>query len=135
MTIEIQDRKRVLFVDDERLITDTLVAIFSQCGYETKGVYSAEQALAAFGDWRPDLAVIDVVLPGMGGVDLAVRIKAGWPECQISLFSGHAAAAELIESATSAGHIFDVIAKPIHPTELLELTERLLGKPLVSPES
>jgi hypothetical protein len=46
-------QKRVLIVDDERVITDTLVMIFSQEGYESKGVYSAEQALLAMDDWLP----------------------------------------------------------------------------------
>ena len=132
LTIDIQHGKRVLFVDDERVITDTLVTIFSQSGYEAKGVYSAEQALALLEDWHPELVVIDVLLPAMNGIDLAIRIKSEWPQCHISLFSGQAATADLLESATKSGHTFGVLAKPVHPSELLEIAGRLLGEQPIS---
>ena len=121
-------QKRVLIVDDERVITDTLVTIFSQQGYESKGVYSAEQALLAMENWRPALVIIDVVLPAMNGIDLAIRIKSQWPECYVSLFSGEAATCDLLDAAGRNGHRFDVVAKPVHPSELLGMAGRLLHK-------
>jgi CheY-like chemotaxis protein len=130
--VEFGKQKRVLIVDDEWVITDTLVTIFSQRGYETKGVYSAEQALAFLEDWHPDFVVIDVLLPAMNGIDLAIRIRSQWPECHTSLFSGQAATADLLELATKSGHTFDVLAKPVHPSELLEMARQLLGEPRTS---
>jgi CheY-like chemotaxis protein len=132
LSVTIDKRRRVLIVDDERVITDTLVTIFSQRGYETKGVYSAEQALAFLEDWHPDWVVIDVLLPAMSGIDLAIRIRSQWPECHTTLFSGQAATADLLELAIKSGHRFEVLAKPVHPSELLEIAGRLLGKPPAS---
>ena len=120
-----------MIVDDERVITDTLVTIFSQRGYEAKGVYSAEQALAFLEDWHPDLAVINVLLPAMNGIDLAIRIRSQWPECHTSLFSGQAATADLLELATKSGHTFEVLAKPVHPSELLEMAGDYLASHLL----
>ena len=130
--VELGKQKRVLIVDDARLITDTLVTIFSQGGYESKGVYSAEQALLVMEDWLPALVIIDVLLPAMNGIDLAVRIKSQWPECHLSLFSGQAATGDLLETAMRNGHRFDVVAKPVHPSELLGMAGRLLHEELGS---
>jgi CheY-like chemotaxis protein len=130
LAAEIEKRRRVLIVDDERVITDTLVTIFSQSGYEVKGAYSSEQALASLEDWHPDLAIIDVLLPAMNGIDLAIRIKPEWPHCHITLFSGQAATSDLLDLALKNGHTFDVLAKPVHPSELLEMAGRLLGNHL-----
>lgn len=117
---QMHQSQRVLIVDDERTITDTLVTIFSGRGYETRGVYSAEEARKVILDWPPDLAIIDVRLPGMNGVDLAILLKAEHPSCRLTLFSGHTSTAELLEFAESQGHHFDIVAKPIHPEELLD---------------
>jgi CheY-like chemotaxis protein len=83
-------------------------------------------------DWHPDLVVIDVLLPAMNGIDLAIRIKSEWPQCHISLFSGQTATADLLESAMKSGHTFGVLAKPVHPSELLEIVGRVLGEPPIS---
>jgi DNA-binding NtrC family response regulator len=118
MSLEIPT-KRVLIVDDEHVITDTLVTIFCNAGYEAGGVYSAEEALSLIDYWRPQMAVIDIQLPGMNGVDLAIFMKAQCPECNLVLFSGHGGAAELVGAAAQGGHPFNVLGKPVHPSELL----------------
>jgi CheY-like chemotaxis protein len=64
-------KKRVLIVDDEHIIADTLVAIFSGAGYESRAAYSAEGALGLIPSWPPQLAIVDVILPGMNGIDFA----------------------------------------------------------------
>jgi CheY-like chemotaxis protein len=118
---ESADTTRLLIVDDERVIADTLATIFTHAGYETRPAYSAEEALALIEEWVPHLALIDVVLPGMNGIDLAIRLKAEVPNCRLTLFSGQAAAADLLDHARRDGHSLDIIPKPIHPTELLNL--------------
>jgi DNA-binding response OmpR family regulator len=130
--MESEKSRRVLIVDDERVITDTLVVIFGQSGYEAKGAYSTEEALSLMEEWHPELAIIDVMLPAMNGIDLAIRVRAEWPECHISLFSGQAATSDLLSDAINKGHQFDILAKPVHPSELLGMVGRLLGEPPIS---
>lgn len=113
------DHKRLLIVDDEKTITDSLVRIFSVAGYETRCAYSAEEARALLAEWTPDLAILDVCLPLMNGIDLAILLKAEYPECRLVLFSGNADTEELLQMAVRRGHTFDLFAKPVHPTELL----------------
>jgi CheY-like chemotaxis protein len=120
------EQKRVLIVDDERLIADTLAIIFSNNGYAARAVYSAEQALELISDWPPDLAIIDVQLPSMNGVDLAIRLRVEYPDCKLWLFSGRASTGDLLELAHQKGHPFEIIAKPAPPDDLLAQAFRLL---------
>ena len=70
-----QQKKRVLIVDDERVIADSLAIIFANEGYDARAVYSAEQALQLFSEWVPNLAILDVRRPGMNGIELAIQLK------------------------------------------------------------
>jgi DNA-binding NtrC family response regulator len=112
--------QRLLIVDDERVITNSLSTIFSMRGYETRGVYSAEAARALIEGWPPDLAIVDVVLPGMNGIQFAILLKAEFPNCRLMLFSGQPSASELLEFTNDEGHQFEILAKPVSPELLLE---------------
>ncbi|MGA2534829.1 MAG: response regulator [Terracidiphilus sp.] len=125
MTLGSHNETRVLVVDDERVIADTTAAVFASAGFTSRAVYSAEEALEVVPLWVPHLAVIDVKLPGMSGIDLAIRLKAEYPACKLSLFSGYMDTADMLESAMQAGHLFNMLAKPIHPIELLKLATDL----------
>ena len=119
------EKRRVLIVDDERVIADTLVAIFSNAGYESRAVYSAEGALELIPSWPPHFAIIDVILPGMNGIDFAILLKAISPDCVVQLFSGQIDTASLLEAAQQAGLGFQLLAKPVHPSEFLALASAL----------
>jgi DNA-binding NtrC family response regulator len=77
--------------------------------------------------WQPQAAILDVCLPVMNGIDLAILLTRLCPECRVSLFSGHSATADLLEAAQQNGHTFEVMAKPVHPDVLLRMTAQLLG--------
>lgn len=124
------ERLKVLIIDDERAIADTLAMVFSKSGYDARGVYSAEEALALIPAWTPHLAIIDVYLPAMNGIDLAIRLEAEYPQCRVSLFSGEPGTDEML---TASGQPFEVIAKPISPSEMLAIASRLLD-PAAEPE-
>ena len=111
--------KRVLVVDDEQVIADTLTTIFRNAGYEAVAAYDGLSALSQCASFRPDLVISDVVMPGMNGVELAIEIRQTSPTCQILLFSGQAATANLLEEAQQRGYDFELLAKPVHPKELL----------------
>jgi DNA-binding response OmpR family regulator len=124
-------RARILIIEDEHIVLKTLAIIFSKAGYETRGVESAEAALELLETekWIPQLAILDVHLPGMNGIKLAITLKARYPEVRVSLFSGRAATTDLVNEARLQGHVFDdVIAKPVHPTVFLDLVSSLLSE-------
>jgi DNA-binding NtrC family response regulator len=115
--------KRILVVEDERVIAETLMKILSAAGYDARASHSAEDALAMLEEaaWSPDFSIIDVSLPGMNGIELAIRFKTEQPNWRLTLFSGQSSTSELLEKAQQDGQHFDVLAKPVHPSELLAL--------------
>jgi CheY-like chemotaxis protein len=119
-------RPKVLIVEDERVTADTFVAIFSSAGYEARSVYSAEGAIDVAAGWSPDLAVVDVILPKMNGVDLAIALKEQLPSCRILLLSGQMATHDLLDKARTKGHTFPIAAKPTHPKSILKAASDLL---------
>jgi DNA-binding NtrC family response regulator len=123
----IAGRRKILIVDDERTIADTLALIFSSNGYEARTSYSAEQALEMLEEWRPDAAIIDVVLPGMNGIEFAIFLKASYQACQFLLFSGQPGTSDLLEEARRKGHLFEILAKPLHPSFMLATVSDMLS--------
>jgi CheY-like chemotaxis protein len=112
-------KRKVLVADDEQVIANTLAIILNQAGFEARAVYSGEKAVEALDDFQPDMLITDVIMTGMTGIEAAIATQAKLPSCKILLFSGQAATADLLEKARQDGHEFEILAKPVHPTDLL----------------
>ena len=136
ISLEEVDRKRlnaipdrlhpvILVVDDEAVIADTLAAILRRQNYSVLVAYDAESAFDLVRVIPPELLISDVVMPGMSGVELAIKVKNSVPDCKVLLFSGQSRSLNLLADAHAAGHAFVLLDKPIHPTDLLEQITRL----------
>jgi DNA-binding NtrC family response regulator len=91
---------RVLVVDDERVIADTLTTILSARGYRARAAYDAEQAIALAAEFLPQALVVDVLMPGMDGHELSGHFARHHPACKVLLMSGGVASrGELKKSA------------------------------------
>src|ERR1035437_4830217 len=112
-------KRRVLVVDDEQVIADTLSIILNKAGFDASPVYTGTAAVESARTMQPDLIISDVIMPDMNGIEAAIQIRAFLPNCKILLFSGQAATADLLESARAKGHEFEILAKPVHPQDLL----------------
>jgi CheY-like chemotaxis protein len=117
---------KILVVDDEPIIADTLVDILAGEGHNAFAVSDGESAIKWAEMLRPDAVVSDVIMPGMDGIEAAKKILKLLPACRVILFSGQAASTGLVEKAKSEGYFFEILAKPINPEILLE---RLNGSP------
>ena len=115
------NKPMVLVVDDERVIADTLAIILNKAGFDASAVYTGTGAVERARSDRPDLIISDVIMPDMNGIEAAINIRAFLPGCKILLFSGQAATADLLESARAKGHDFEILAKPVHPQDLLAM--------------
>jgi len=129
-----QYRPVVLVVDDESVIADTLAEILSRSGYAAMAAYDAEEALETALMMPPELLVTDVVLPGMSGIELSIKMKRIFPDCKVLLFSGQAATSGMLASANTAGHRFELLTKPIHPNDLLKRVSASLPQRKAGPE-
>jgi DNA-binding response OmpR family regulator len=102
------------------VISETLATILNISGFDAKSFYHPDRAIAAAVDLAPDLLITDVVLPGMSGVELAIRFRKSHPQCKVLLFSGQAQTADLLDDARKQGYDFELLAKPVHPSDLIK---------------
>jgi len=120
-------RVRVLVVDDESAIADTIAKILSLSGYPAVSAYDGNEALEMALLKPPEMLITDVALPGMNGIELAVTVKRIYPDCKILLFSGQAATSDLLATAGRAGHHFTLLNKPVPPQDLLTIVAQNLN--------
>jgi DNA-binding NtrC family response regulator len=111
--------QKVLVVDDERLVADTITEILNRRGFEALACYSAESALEQAETFEPDILLTDVLMPNINGVQLAVRLTEARPSLKAILISGQAGISSIIENARAAGYAFELLPKPLHPEELI----------------
>jgi DNA-binding response OmpR family regulator len=120
-----QHTPKILVVDDHTLIADTVAEILNQNGFHAFVAYSGEQALELVQKFIPDYLLSDVLMPAMNGVDLAIAVRKALPSTKILLFSGQANTTELLEKSYEQGYDFDLLAKPIHPEQLIATIRKL----------
>src|ERR1700677_4685876 len=127
---------RVFVVDDEFVIASTLGLILRHKGFDAISFHTPLDALQAASSQAPDLLISDVVMPQLSGIELAIRLHEQCPNCKVLLFSGQAATSGLLEAARANGHNFEILSKPVHPTDLLrKIAESTGNAPLKSSAS
>ncbi len=111
---------RVLVVDDDRLVADSLALIVRGRGFEARAVYSGEEAAEVALAWKPDAVISDVIMGTMDGVALAGYLAQMLPSCKVLLISGNLDAAELMNESNAPAKAFPLLAKPVHPDNIFE---------------
>ena len=111
---------RVLIVDDESVIADTLGLILGKNGYVARVAYSGEEAVRLAEFEPPDILISDLLLSGIDGIQTAVEIRKLSPRCRVLLISGQAIDPKTLQAANADGPGFEVLLKPAHPQILLK---------------
>ena len=75
----LQTSRRVLILDDEQIIANTLALILNRNGFEARAVYNGQDAIDTAAQLSPDVLISDVVMEGMTGIDAAIRISNWFP--------------------------------------------------------
>src|ERR1700677_3191894 len=108
--------ERVLVVDDEAQITRELRTALSAQGYDVRTANDPEEALLLFAEWSPDLVVTDLMMPGINGVELGPKIRAG-AETPIIVLSVRDQERGKVEALDAGAD--DYVTKPFSIQELL----------------
>ncbi|MEU4423066.1 response regulator [Actinoplanes sp. NPDC024001] len=122
----VPNRATVLVVDDDEGVRDLISFLLGRAGYRCLTAADGPQALTALAETRPDLVVLDMVMPGLDGVGVCTRIQADAATAGVPvvMMSGRASKAE-IASAFASGAV-EYVDKPVHPGELVSLLRLLL---------
>lgn len=112
----------MLVVDDDQDIRELLVSVLKDDGYEAQSARNGREALDLIERWRPDVVVLDLMMPIMDGWTFAERMHEKW-DIPIVVMS---AATDLKQHAGRVGAA-DVIAKPFEIDSFLPVIDRLAG--------
>jgi DNA-binding NtrC family response regulator len=111
---------RVLVVDDDVRIADSLVQILTSTGHEAVAAYSAEAAIKIAEKLNPHAMVSDVVMGPVSGIELTNHIREHYPRCRVLLFSGYASTKAFTQALFAKGSSVQFLPKPVHPNRILE---------------
>ena len=120
------DRFRVLVIDDDPGVRDYMEALVSRQGYEVVAVADGEQALDVLDKTQPDLITLDVVLPGMDGLQTLSKLKQRVPNVPVVMLSGHGQARNIVEAMRLGAS--DFLRKPFEVEELELAFQKALEK-------
>jgi DNA-binding NtrC family response regulator len=113
---------RLLVVDDEAIVRESLAAWFRQEGHEVKTAENAKEALRLCAEGRFDMALVDIRMPGLDGLELQARLSAADPELTVIVMTAYASVDTAVR-ALKAG-AYDYIVKPFDPDDLSLLVRR-----------
>ena len=107
---------RILLVDDEVPIQRAVAPLLSSRGFEVRTAGTGAQALTEFAQWEPDLIVLDLGLPDLGGGEVCRRIRAS-SEVPIIVLSAKGSERDKVEALDAGAD--DYVTKPFGPEELM----------------
>lgn len=116
---QVREPIRVLVVDDEKSVADSLVMILRISEYEAHAAYTGEDAMELCRTMDPHIVISDIVMGPMSGFDLAIWLAEHHPVCRIILMSAHSFHNPLVAKSMRRG--FEFLPKPIHPDKILDM--------------
>ena len=110
---------RILIVDDEEELVSALVERLKLRGFRATGVTRGEEALGFLREEECDVVLLDVKMPGLGGLEVIRRIKADHPGLEVVLLTGHGSV-KSVEEGMALG-AFDYLMKPVKIDNLVRV--------------
>lgn len=117
---------RVLLVDDEGQFVDTVVERLRLRGLDADGVTNGHDAMGLLPLKPYDVVLLDVKMPGLGGLEVIRTIKERWPDLQVVLLTGHGSTKDVEEGMRLGA--FKYALKPVKFQDLLSIIQAASGK-------
>ena len=120
--------KKILIADDEPNIVVSLEFLMKQKGYVVRVASTGEEALAAIGEFGPDLILLDVMMPRMSGYDLCQRVRENpaWQAIKIIMLSAKGRDIEVTKGMAVGADAY--VTKPFSTKDLIAKVQELLGE-------
>ena len=118
---------RLLIAEDDDSVRDFLERALREAGYIVRSAADGLQALELLGRGRYDLLITDIVMPGLDGIALALKIAQDYPDTRVLMITGYAAERQRAHNLDSLIH--QVLAKPFSLEEILSAVTDALAKP------
>lgn len=118
-------RGSILIVDDEPVVRESLEQWFGDEGYHVQVAANGRDALGALVKQRFDLALIDIKMPGMDGMELQGRIKDAAPELPVIVMTGYASVETAVQALKQGA--YDYVTKPVDPDELSHAVSKAIA--------
>ena len=115
---------RILIVDDELVVRDSLGKWFTSEGYTARPAGGAREALEVIQQAEFDIALLDIKMPGMDGMELQARLKEADPDLTVIIMTGYATVETAVQALKHGA--YDYITKPVDPDELSHLVANAL---------
>jgi len=116
----LDDRTKILVVDDEPTICSMMTVFLTQIGYAVRTVNSGDDAIKVFDEDPPDMVLLDISMPGMRGIDVLQLMKIRKADCGIIMLSAYGDDQTIREALEMGAYCY--IQKPM---ELMDLKQRL----------
>ena len=120
----VRTKGRILIVDDELVVRDSLGKWFVSEGYQARPVGSAREALEAIQQAEYDIALIDIKMPGMDGMELQGRLREADADLTVIIMTGYASVETAVQALKRGA--YDYVTKPVDPDELSHLVGKAL---------
>jgi two-component system response regulator HydG len=115
---------KILIVDDEDVVRESLHQWFDSEGYQTRAAASGKEALTTVGEHQFDLALLDIKMPGMDGIELQQRLSEADPDLTVVIMTGYGTVETAVQALKHGA--YDYVTKPIDPDDLSRLVAKAI---------
>ncbi|KKR44333.1 MAG: Response regulator [Candidatus Moranbacteria bacterium GW2011_GWC1_45_18] len=123
------NKKKIIIVEDDNFVAEVYSTKLLEMGHEVRIAQNGEEGLKMVGEEKPDLILLDIIMPVMGGIEMlsALREKEDWKQIPVILLT-NVGEKESVQKVRSLGVQDYLIKSHFTPAEVIEKIENILGK-------